>query len=420
MGTATNVKTGKNRGKDLINRLRTTRVDLPFVLIVICLVIIGLLAVYSTSWIPGKLDEDINSPHYYAIRQAIWAILGTGVAIFLSVYDYHKLKEWSLLLMGGTLLLLIMVKLTGSLGRHLIGDSVQPSELAKAVIVIYLAVWLTARQDELGSFQLGSIPMFSIVGIVGGLIFIQPDYSAALTILILGSLMFFYGGGRILHLGLLTFLAGGVAGLFIRVVSPEKLTLRIQKFLDSFTDPTAAPEQIQRSMQAISRGGLFGVGIGQSLTKNTGLAVAWTDSIFAVIVEETGLLGGLIVIGLFMLFLWRGMEIANRAPDTFGRLLVCGLTSWIVVEALINIAVMLSLMPVAGNALPFISMGGSSMVTSLASVGIILSVSRASNAEKKKKARGERKKPGAASDMRRRNGRRRVPRNVHSASTRYR
>lgn len=414
MGRTTFVKPAKIQGKDIRKKLRASRVDLPFVLIVICLVIIGLLAVYSTSLIPSKLVDD--NPHKFAIRQVIWAVLGGGVAAFLAFYDYHKLENWSVILMSGTLLLLVIVKATGSLGRHLIGESVQPSELAKAVIVIYLAVWLISRQENLRSFSLGFIPMFSILGIVGGLIIIQPDYSAALTIFILGSLMFFYGGGKVWHIGIMVLLAGTVAALFIVLFAPDKLD-RIWAFILSFTDPSAAPIQIQRSRQAISRGGLFGVGIGNSIVKNTGLAVAWTDSIFAVIVEETGLIGGFVVISLYMLFLWRGLDIANRAPDLFGKLLVSGMTSWIVVEALINIAVMLSLLPVAGNALPFISMGGSSMVTSLAAVGIILNISRAAKKEKKKAAPVERTS-SAASDMRRRNGRRSVSRNVYSAGTR--
>lgn len=418
MGQTTFVRPGKVQGKDIRSRLRDSRVDLPFVLIVICLVVIGLLAVYSTSWIFGKINPKIDNPHYYGIRQMVWAFLGAGVAFFLSLYDYHKLKEWSLLLMGGTLLLLIIVRLTGYFGRHLIGESVQPSELAKAVIVIYLAVWLTARKDDLNSFQLGFIPMFSIVGIVGGLILIQPDYSAALTIFLLGGLMFFFGGGKLWHIVLMTLLAGGVAFLLIALIAPDKLA-RIMDFIASFADPSAAPEQIQRAMQAISRGGIFGVGIGNSITKYTGLQVAWTDSIFAVIVEETGLIGGAAVIGLYMLFLWRGMDIANRAPDMFGKLLVTGMTSWIVLEALINIAVMLSLLPVAGNALPFISMGGSSMVTSLAAVGIILNISRTGKKTTETSAPVERTS-SAASDLRRRNGRRGVSRNVHSAGTRAR
>jgi cell division protein FtsW len=194
---------------------------------------------------------------------------------------------------------------------------------------------------------------------------------------------------------------------------------RITLFIGSLGDVSAAPEQIQRAIQAISRGGLFGVGIGNSITKDTGLQVAWTDSIFAVITEETGLIGATTVIGLYMALLWRGLEIANRAPDLLGRLLASGMTIWIAIEALINISVMLSLIPVAGNALPFISMGGSSMVTSLAAVGIILNISRAAKKETKKSAPVERTS-SAASDMRRRNGRRSVSRNVHSASTRAR
>ena len=416
MGQTTFVKPGKVQGKDIQKRLRSSRVDLFFVLIVICLVAIGLLAVYSTSWVQSKMFT--GSPHTFALRQILWAIIGSIVAALLAFYDYHKLEHWSLIIMGVTILLLIIVLLpiAGSLGRNLIRNSVQPSELAKAVIVIYLAVWLNARQDVINSFSLGFIPMISIVGIVGGLILIQPDASAVLTVFILGGLLFFFAGGNLRQIFLLIIFAS-IVGYLVVIVSGkmERITL----FISSLGNVSAAPEQIQRAIQAISRGGVFGVGIGNSITKNTGLQVAWTDSIFAVITEETGLLGAAVVISLYMLFLWRGLDIANRAPDLLGKLLASGMTIWIAIEALINISVMLSLLPVAGNALPFISMGGSSMVTSLAAVGIILNVSRAAKKETKKSAPVERTS-SAASDMRRRNGRRSVSRNVDSASTRAR
>ena len=207
MGQTTFVKPAKIQGKDIRKKLRASRVDLPFVLIVLCLVIIGLLAVYSTSLIPSKLADD--NPHEFAIRQVIWAVLGSGVAAFLTIYDYHKLKDWSLIIMGVTITLLIIVLLpvAGTLGRHLFNNSIQPSELAKAVIVIYLSVWLTARQDVLGSFSLGFFPMISIVGIVGGLIIIQPDVSAVLTIFILGGLMFYFAGGKSWQIVLMVIMA---------------------------------------------------------------------------------------------------------------------------------------------------------------------------------------------------------------------
>ncbi len=416
MGQTTFVKPGKVQSKDIRKSLRTSRIDLPFVLIVICLIAIGLLAVYSTSWVQSKLLY--GSPHAFALRQILWTIIGSSVAAFLAFYDYHKLKDLSLIIMGVTIILLIIVLLpfAGSLGRNLIQNSVQPSELAKAVIVIYLAVWLDARKDVLNSFTLGFIPMISIVGIVGGLILIQPDASAVLTVFILGGLLFFFAGGNLRQIFLLVIMASAIGYLVVLISGKMD---RITLFIGSLGDVSAAPEQIQRAIQAISRGGLFGVGIGNSITKDTGLQVAWTDSIFAVITEETGLIGATTVIGLYMALLWRGLEIANRAPDLLGRLLASGMTIWIAIEALINISVMLSLIPVAGNALPFISMGGSSMVTSLAAVGIILNISRAAKKETKKSAPVERTS-SAASDMRRRNGRRSVSRNVHSASTRAR
>lgn len=416
MGQTTFVKPGrKTQGNTKKKSLRASRVDLPFVLIVICLIAIGLLAVYSTSWVYSEVKT--GSPHTIAARQILWVVLGIGVAAFLTYYDYHKLKDWSVIIMGITLILLVVVlfPFAGSLSRNLVGNSVQPSELAKLVIIIYLAVWLDSKQEVLNDFSIGFVPIIFIVGTIGGLIMAQPDASAVLTIFILGGVLFFFAGGNLRQILLLFVLASGVGYLVIQISGKMD---RILSFIAGLGNIYDAPEQIQRAIQAIIRGGLFGVGIGNSVTKFTGLPAPWTDSIFAVITEETGLIGASVVVLLYVLFLWQGMDIARRAPDLLGKLLASGMTVWIIVEALINISVMLSLIPVAGNALPFISMGGSSMVTSMIAVGIILNISRA--AKKEKKTAPVERTSSAASDLRRRNGRRRVSRNGHSASTQAR
>jgi cell division protein FtsW len=167
--------------------------------------------------------------------------------------------------------------------------------------------------------------------------------------------------------------------------------------------------------EAITRGGIFGVGIGKSITKFTGLPVPWTDSIYAVIIEETGVIGGALVLSLYMFILWRGMQIARRAPDQLGRLLAGGITLWIVFDALLNMGVMVSIFPFAGNALPLISYGGSSMVTTLAGVGILMNVNRSSS--QKRSANLEGRSYGAVIDLRRRDRRRRVSRSVGPQGT---
>lgn len=410
MGQTTYVKPGSKTSGIKKSGMNASHVDLPMILIVICLLAIGLLAVYSASWVRSYYSY--GSPNTIAGRQILWVLIGIGVAAFLTFFDYHLLARWAIVMMGITLVLLVLVVLvnSGSLGRNLIGGSVQPSELAKMVIIIYLAVWLTAKQDVVDQFSVGLVPVIFIVGITAGLIMAQPDASAVLTIFILGGLMFFFGGGKLQQILALIILAGIIGWLVIQISGKMD---RITLFLAGLQNLNDAPDQIKRAIQAIIRGGFFGVGIGNSVTKFTGLPVPWTDSIFAVIAEETGLLGASVVVILYISLLWRGMDIARRAPDLLGKLLASGMTMWIIVEALINMSVLLALIPVAGNALPLISLGGSSMVTTLAAIGVILNISRAA---KEEKAVPTERTYRAAVDLRRRNGRRSVSRPGHSAN----
>ena len=243
--------------------------------------------------------------------------------------------------------------------------------------------------------------MMLILGITSSLIFLQPDLSATATIIMLGGLMFFLAGGdlRQIVLVVLVSLLLGYLAFSINGTGQE----RISSYLDGLESPENPSYHIQRSWEAMVRGGTLGVGIGKSTSKFTGLPVPWTDSIYAVIVEETGLLGAAFVVLLYLVILWRGLFIAQRAPDQLGSLLASGLTIWIVMEALINMGVMVNLLPFAGNALPLVSAGGSSMVTSLAAFGIVMSVARCSNMKQDKK---ERKLASAAIDLRRWDGRR--------------
>jgi cell division protein FtsW len=184
---------------------------------------------------------------------------------------------------------------------------------------------------------------------------------------------------------------------------------RVTSFLAGLQDPTQSSYHVQRSLEAVIKGGVFGVGLGQANTKLTGLPFAPTDSIFAVVAEELGLFGSTLLMGLYAALVWRGLVIARRAPDMLGTLLASGITFWIGIEALINMSVMVGLMPFAGNALPFISAGGSNLVSTLAAVGIILNISRQSG-ETVKQEENDWRSFGAVVDLRRRNGRRGVSR----------
>jgi len=402
--TKSNTKSGKSRSLQL-------QIDVPMLLIVVLLLVFGLLMVYSASWDFSILMG--RKPTYIFSRQVIWVLLGCVTATGAVFIDYHFYQKILVPLGLGTLGLLLAVLIVNSqpgddFTRMLLGGSIQPSELAKAVIVIYLSYWLYRRKDSINDMQVALIPLVIILGITFGLILLQPDLSAAITVLLLGVMLFFLAGGD-WKIILLVAVAAIVIGLPLMYIYPTGRA-RINSYLVGMNNPLESSYHIQRCLEAVVKGGWFGVGIGQADTKFTGLPLAPTDSIFAVIAEEIGVLGGLFLVVLFVLLVWRGLVIAKNAPDQFGSLMAFGLTAWIAIEALMNMSVIVGLLPFTGNALPFISAGGSSMLVSLTSIGIILNISRASI----KKSSSERSSRSAVVDLRRRNGGGCVPRRHRS------
>jgi len=303
--------------------------------------------------------------------------------------DYHIWRHLAMWVMFATLGLLLLVLffdvvLNGA-ARSLFSGSVQPSELAKLVIVLYLSVWLYSKREQLHSVSFGLVPLAMILGVLGGLILLQPDLSAAFTIFMLGGLLFFLAGGDLKQIALLLVIA--LVVVFLIVQFNPTGSSRITAYLAGLQDPTQGSYHVRRAFEAFVKGGWLGVGIGRGEVKLTGLPVPQTDSIFAVVGEEMGTLGAITLICLYLVVLWRGLAIARRAPDQLGSLLAAGLTLWISMEAFINMAVMVNLAPFAGNALPFISSGGSSLVVSLTAMGIVLNISRLS--EKRKEEEGK-------------------------------
>src|SRR5512144_297378 len=394
----------------------TRGVDIPLVLTVIALMVFGLIMLYSASF--DFSYKEYGSSTYMFMRQVRWMLLGIVVVFLLSLFDYHNWRKVVVFAMLATVALLITVLFINEIrlgaSRTLFQGSYQPSEVAKLVAVIYLSVWLYAKRDFLHDVSLGLIPLGVILGIIGGLIYLQPDLSAAGTVLILGGLLFFLAGADIKQIVFLLILAVLMAWIVVQFSATGQD--RVASFLAGFKDPTHASYHVQRSFEAVIKGGFFGVGLGQADTKLTGLPFAPTDSIFAVIAEELGLFGSMVLMGLYAMLVWRGLVIARRAPDMLGTLLASGVTFWIGMEALINMAVMVGLMPFAGNALPFISAGGSNLLSTLAAVGIMLNISRRSS-ESVKKEEDDWRSFGAVIDLRRGNGRRGVSRTRRSQRT---
>jgi cell division protein FtsW len=382
-------------------------VDLPLILIMVAMLTFGLIMVFSAS--PDFSLYQHGDAWLIFSRQVLWVILGCAVAYVLSRIDYHYWRVLVLPFMLVTLVLLIGVLLVGDvrLGsmRGLFSGSIQPSELAKVATVIYLSVWLHSKREQFHDITWGLLPLGVILGMIGGLIYLQPDLSATATVFMLGGLLFFLAGGDLRQI-IFLFLAALIAGFLVVQVSATGQE-RLGAFINGIQNPMDASYHVRRSLEAIVKGGFFGVGIGLADTKYLGLPLAATDSIFAVIAEELGIFGSLGLIFLYAGLAWRGLRIAAKAPDLLGNLLVTGLTFWIITEATFNILAMVGLMPFAGNALPFVSAGGSSMIVSLIAIGIIMNVSRHSRAETQKT---ERREYGAILDLRGRNRRRSVSR----------
>jgi cell division protein FtsW len=374
-------------------------VDVWLILSAFTLLIFGLLMVYSasTDFSMVVLGE---APGYLFQRQLVFAIGGVILAGILTLIDYHVYKKFAVPIIIVTIIslasVLVVNEVRNNAVRTIYQGSIQPSEAAKLAVVIYLAIWLYTHREQLGSVSFGLLPLSIILGLIGGLIMLQPDLSAMATIFIIGGIMFFLAGGDIRQI-VLFLLVGILVGWVVFRFYPTG-SQRMAEYLTSIRDLTQAPLHLSRSLEALVKGSWFGVGIGRADTKLTGLPVPPTDSIFAVIGEEVGVLGASSVVLLNVILLWRGLKIAQFAPDGLGRLMAAGLSIWLALEAFINMAVIVGLVPFAGNALPFISYGGSSLLVTLAAIGILLNISRVSSRNQEKEERSL----NAVIDLRRR------------------
>jgi len=385
------------------------KIDVPLFLVTIALLVIGFLFVYSASW---QFASQQDQPAYYMLlRQMTFAAFGIVAAVFTSMFDYHRyqrlLVPMLITILAALLAVVILKNERNGAVRTLLGGSIQPVELAKFVVIVYLSFWLYAKREVLNNISFGLFPMAIILGLFMGLIMLEPDISATATIFFLGAILFFLAGGELRQI-VLVFVVAALVGFLIVSVSHTAQT-RLTDFIAGLQDPEKSSDHVLRSIEAIVRGGPFGVGIGRSTTKFTGLPVPWTDSIFAVITEETGFVGALTILALYGTFLWRGLMIAKRAPDMLGRLLAAGVTLWVAFEAVVNTGQMVNLVPFAGNALPLISYGGSNMVSVLAGIGILMNVARSSSQDP---AAPDGRSFSAVVDLRRGDRRRRVSRPV--------
>jgi cell division protein FtsW len=287
-------------------------------------------------------------------------------------------RRWSVLLMAGALIFLGIVLAFGAerygAQRSLWDGSVQPSEVVKLITVLYIADWLASKGDKLHDWGYGLVPFAVITGLITGMILLQPDFGTAITIVVTAGTMLFMVGIDWKQM-LFALIVTLIMMVVLMLIFPHTRE-RLEQYVGGLQDPAKASEQMRQVWLALRMGGLFGVGLGNGLVKVSFLPLAHTDSVFAVAALEMGLIGATVIIALYALIGWRGYRVALGTSNSYGQLLVFGATTLIVVQALINVAVMTGVMPLTGIPLPFLSYGGSSLMAMLASVGVIQSVYR--------------------------------------------
>jgi cell division protein FtsW len=356
----------------VILKSQSKEVDKPLAIVVILLSLFGLLAVFNAS--VAVALRDFGDKFYYLKFQALWLAIGILLMFLASWFDYRRLLAFSPILLIIALSFLVLVLLP-SVGVKALGARrwlnfgpivIQPTELAKLAFVLYSASFLAQKKD-LWRFLL-------ILAILVGLAVKEPDLGTAMVIAGSGILLYFVAGASILELALLTILGVGSGAIFI--ITSAYRRLRLVTLFNLMGDPLGASYHIRQILLALGSGGLTGLGLGQSRQKFEYLPEVATDSIFAVIAEEVGFLGATVLILAFLFLIVRMIKIAQNSAEKEGKLLAAGIASYLGVQTVVNLGAMVALLPLTGVPLPFISYGGSSLIVSLISVGIVLNISR--------------------------------------------
>lgn len=352
------------------------RIDFTFIIIVIILTFFGLLMVYdASSFIAFR---DFADKYHYIKEQSLWIIIGFIFLIFFTFFDYHRFYNLSIPILSLALILLVLVFVPGvgvyAMGAHRWINArafvIQPSEFVKLALAIYLSAWFSSKEKgKLFAFLF-------LLGIVVFLVMLEPDMGTAVIILSEALIIYFLEGASILHF---IFLLPVVAflGIFLIIFEPYRAA-RLTTFLNPNQSLQVSSYHVKQILIALGIGGLTGVGLGNSLQKYAYLPENTTDSIFAIIAEEIGFIGALILILFFIILIQRGFLIALNAKDLFGKLLAGGIISFLAIQILINLGAQTAIIPIAGVPLPFISYGGSAIITDLCAIGILLNISKQS------------------------------------------
>lgn len=350
------------------------RYDLLLAGTAVVLSLFGLLMVFESSSVSAL--REFSDRYYFLKNQSIWLGAGLFFLFFAAKFDYRRYYSLSVILLLGVLVALVMVFLPG-IGVKVSGAhrwinfglfQLQPTELAKIVLIIYLSAWFTYPEKS------RLLPFFILLGLVLGLIVLEPDLGTAVIIGAIAITLYFLSGAPIWQF--LLIVPAGILGILgLAITSPYRYR-RLLTFVNPGQDPQGASYHVRQLLLALGSGGLFGTGLGKSRQKFLYLPEATTDSIFAIVGEEFGFIGASIVILLYAFLIYRGFRIARNAPTRFGQLLAAGIVSWLAIQTLINLGAMVALLPLTGVPLVFLSYGGSSLIVTLYAVGILLNISK--------------------------------------------
>ncbi|MEK7533722.1 MAG: putative lipid II flippase FtsW [Patescibacteria group bacterium] len=353
------------------------KVDFILLATVVFLTLFGFFMIYDAS--SYVAFRDFSDKYHYVKDQFVWVVLGFTGLIFFSYFNYHRLYNLSLPLLFIAIVLLVLVFVPG-IGVYLLGARrwvdfkiflLQPAEFVKLALAIYLSAWFANKEK-------GRLMAFlMLLGLVLFLIVIQPDMGTAVVILCEAMLIYFLSGGNVLYFAILMPIIS-ILGMFLIKLSPYRAK-RLEAFLNVNQSIESSSYHVKQILIALGSGGITGVGLGNSLQKYAYLPETTTDSIFAIIAEELGFVGATCIIILFIIIVWRGFNIASLAKDDFGKLLATGITTFLAVQTIINLGALVSLFPLTGIPLPFISYGGSALIIDLCSIGILLNISKNSS-----------------------------------------
>ncbi|MCI6693309.1 MAG: stage V sporulation protein E [Clostridium sp.] len=385
MNRINNVNSKSKVKRRKIKKINMKSIDYALLCALLLLLFIGVVMVYSSSSYYALYQKDVYNTDYYFIKEITWVIVGTiGMAITMSI-DYHIYKKFTPWLVIITLALLIIVlfagaDINGAVRWIRLGPlSFQPSELAKYVLVLYLALLIDKRKNKIKKFGEGTILYLCIAAVFAVLVLLEKNLSITAIIMMVAFIMILVGGAKISHL--LSLVPVGIAAGLALIFTQSYRLDRLTSFLNPWADPSGDSYQLIQSLYALGSGGIFGVGLGNSRQKALFMPEPHNDFIFSIIGEELGLIGCIFIISIFMFIVIRGTTIAVKARDNYGFLLAIGIISVIAIQAIINIAVVSGSMPVTGVPMPFISYGGTSLVFNLGAMGILLNISRQSKYE---------------------------------------